>query len=192
LKNKVHIFLVSLIYCSIFLCCQLANAQVKPISKGSLLPDLSFQESISKDVWTYLGISQKKNLFLRDIQAPLFIIEVFSTYCMSCPKNVPVFNSIYSSIENDAQLKGKVKVISIAIGNTQNEVKDYQKTYKTLYPIVTDYHFKAHKAFGNPRVPYTIFVKRDSKGKNKVIETHQGVFESADTIIDSIRGMLRK
>jgi hypothetical protein len=97
-----------------------------------------------------------------------------------------LLNKAYSTVKNNPGLKGKVKVISIAVGNNQNEVKSYKKEYKVLYPILTDLNFTAHKALGNPRVPFTIFVKKDAKGNCTVASTHQGLFESENFVMNKI------
>ena len=167
-----------------------AIAEIKPIGKGARFPALTFKDSLFSEPRTYLGISRKTSFSIKDISGSLLIIELFSTYCTSCPKNIPTLNAIYSNIENDPKLKGKVKVIGIAVGNNQNEVKGYTKEYKVLYPILTDLNFTAHKALGNPRVPYTIFVKKDVKGKGIVFNTHQGIIESADTTVNELRDFL--
>ena len=161
---------------------------MKTMDKGSLLPVFTFQNTLSKEEKMYLGLSLKNKFSLKDIQGNLLIIEVFSTYCMSCPKNIPVLNEVYSAIENDPGLKGKVKIAGIAVGNTENEKQSYKKEYRIQYPVITDYHFKFHKIIGNPRVPYTIFVKRNPKGKNAIVfYTHQGILDSSKRIIGIIK-----
>ena len=113
------------------------------------------------------------------MKGTLFIFEVFSTYCLSCPKNIPILNTVYANTKNDPALKGKVKVMGIAVGNTENEIKQYNKEFKVSYPVLTDYSFAVHKALGNVRVPFTIFVKKDVRGRCVVVATHQGVYDSA-------------
>jgi len=173
-----------------FLYCEFSLAGTKPVVKGARFPTLSFQNTLSGKEQAYLGVSRKK-FTASNIQGTLFILEVFSTYCTSCPKNVPILNKVYSRIEKDADLKGKVKVIGIAAGNNQKEVETFSKEYKVLYPILTDLNFVAHKALISPRVPYTVFVRKDKKGKSIVISTHQGIFGSADSVMTDIRDFLK-
>ncbi len=189
MRNKKFI----LLFCILCFISQLNGkvcADPRPIVKGDRFPDVIFKNSISKEEQAYLAISRKKTFSFREIRGSFIIIEVFSTYCYSCPRNVPILNKVYSTVGNDPKLKGTVKVFSIAVGNNQNEVKNYTKEHKVLYPVLTDLNFNAHKALGNPRVPYTIFVKRDAKGKNIVIYTHQGVLETADSVMNQVRNFL--
>ena len=181
----------SLTFFFLFLSQVFVYAETKPIGRGARFPYVTFQDNLSKDERSYLGLSRKKDFSLKDIDGTLFLIEVFSTYCTSCPKNVPVLNDVYSAIRNDPGLKGKVKLFSIAVGNTGNEAESFKKEYKILYPVLTDIHFTAHKALGNPRVPYTILIRRTTKG-TIVVDTHQGVIDSTDALLRTIRGFMFK
>ena len=111
---------------------------------------------------------------------------------MSCPRNVPVLNTVYSVVNNDPKLRQQVKVLAVAIGNTRNEAESYKQEYKVFYPVLTDFTFAFHKALGNPRVPYTIIAKKDARGKNIVVYTHMGVIESPDSLLNEVQKLLRQ
>jgi hypothetical protein len=168
------------------------SAETKPIGKGGAqFPDNVFKDILSGEERLYLGLSRKAIFSFKDFTGTLFIAEVFNTYCVSCPKNVPILNDVYSTIQNDPKLRGIIKVVAIAAGNNINEVKSFRNEYHVLYPILSDPGFTAHKALGNPRVPYTVFIKKTTKG-NIVIFTHQGVFDSADEVLRKMRNYLPK
>lgn len=168
-----------------------AFSETKPISKGARFPDIIFTETLSKETRTYLGITKKNSFSLKDIKGVMFVVEVFSTYCTSCPKNVQLLNTACDLIGKDPGLSGRVKVFAIAVGNNQTEVKSFSKEHKVLYPVLTDYRFTAHKALGNPYVPFTIFAKRDARGRIMVADTHHGVFDSAEGIMKNVRELLK-
>lgn len=172
-----------------FFLCASAYAQTKPLSSCGNLFSLNFRDTLSGEEETYLGVSGKHAFPLKKIKGSVLVFEVFSTFCTVCPQNVPVINTVYSSIENDPALKGKVNVIGIAIGNTRNEVSGYKKEHKILFPILTDYNFAAHKALGNPRVPYTIIIKKTAdRAICSPVYTHQGILDSADGILKVLKG----
>jgi thiol-disulfide isomerase/thioredoxin len=163
-------------------------SEVKPKGRNSTFPDFSFQNTLTKEENRYLGSSQKHMLSFRKIRGDMFIIEVFSTYCMTCPKNVPILNAVYSAVTNNTDLKDKVKIVGIAVGNTENEIEAYRKSYGIHYPVLSDYDFTFHNVIGNPRVPYTIFTKRLPGGNKDVIfYTHQGVLDSPESILRAIQ-----
>ena len=83
------------------------------------------------------------------------------------------------------------KVVGIAVGNTAGEIQQYNKEFKVSYPVLSDYSFAVHKALGNVRVPFTIFVKRDVRGQYVVVATHQGVYDSAEEVMKTLQAVLR-
>jgi peroxiredoxin len=167
-----------------------ASAGTKQIDTGDQFPNLIFKDALTKEARLYLSLSKKNNITLMDIKGSFFIFEIFNTYCTSCPKNVPLLNDIYSMTQNDLSLKGKIKVMGIAVGNNKKEAEMFIREHRVLYPVLTDYNFDAHKALGSPRVPYTVFVRRDDRRKNIVVYTHQGIFESAKDIRNKINEFL--
>jgi thiol-disulfide isomerase/thioredoxin len=187
LKNKRYTIFFLIFWCvQVFVSGEIwANG--KPIEEGARLPSAVFEDSMPNPARSYLGLSAKtKTKFsIRDFSGTVFLVEVFNTYCTSCPRNIPVLNSIYSAIEKDPKLKGQAKVLAIAVGNNRIEVENFTKEYKVLYPVITDFDFAAHDALGNPRVPFTILLRRSPKG-DIVVKTHQGVLESVDDFLKSI------
>jgi len=160
---------------SIFLIFFLALAETKPVGFAIPFPDLTFTQALSKGERVYLGIPQKKSFSLKEIRGNLILIEFISTYCVSCQRQTPIFNELYTSIENDPGLKGKVKMIGVAAGNNQMEVEIYKKEYKVPYPIISDLKFDAHTAVGSPRTPFSIWVRKNAQGKGIVVSTHLGL-----------------
>lgn len=187
MNSRIIVVLVSILYFFLFPFSE-TNANGKSALKGKHVPKMTFKDTVSSETMTYLGLSQKKNFSPDDMRGSLFIIEIFSTYCFSCPRNVPILNDVYIAVEKDARTKGKIKIFGIAIGNTLREVESYKAEYKVLFPVLTDYDFAVHDALGNPRVPYTIYVKKMGKGKT-VVDMHQGVLDSAETVLKKVRSL---
>jgi hypothetical protein len=94
---------------------------------------------------------------------------------------------VYKKTKNDKNLKEKIKVMGVAIGNNKREVDYFKKEYNILYPIIIDPEFNAHKALGEPRVPYSMFIRMDAQGKAIIFKIHTGAFESADTLMNELR-----
>jgi hypothetical protein len=184
LQNVPLIFSIIILF--VFLSTGVSLAEPRPLVKGQYLPNLSFTDSLPKEEQTYLGLTAVKKFSLKDIRCSVIIIEIFNTYCTSCPRNIPVINEVYSRIENDPKLNGKIKVISVAAGNTMEEIIAYKKTHSVRYPILSDLNFTSHKALGNPRVPYTMLIKRTGQGKNKIIYIHQGIMDSPELLLEIV------
>jgi len=177
-------------FLSLFLIFSLAFGETKTVGFAIPFPDLTFTQTLSKGEQTYLGIPQKKSFSLKEIRGNLILVEFISTYCVSCQRQTPIFNELYSSIEKDPGLKGKVKIIGVAAGNNLTEVEIYKKEYKVPYPLVSDLKFDTHTAAGSPRTPFTIWVRKDAQGKGIVVSTHLGLMD-LKSAIDETKAVLQ-
>jgi peroxiredoxin len=133
--------------------------------KGDPFPRVSFHNNLTAEENKYLGIGGKKIFFLDEIKTQLILIEYINTHCMHCISSIPILNETYQTIEQDANLKGKIKMIAIGVGNTSMEVEAFKKNYGIPHPILTDTEFKAHKAVGEPRVPFIVAARKDRRGQ---------------------------
>jgi len=176
IKGKT-ILAIRVVFLLISLFFGLANAETKPVGFAIPFPNLTFTQTLFKGEQAYLGIPPKKSFSFKEIHGDLILIEFISTYCVSCQRQTPIFNELYSSIEKDPKLKGKVKMIGIAAGNNLIEVEIYKKEYKVPYPIISDLKFDAHTAVGSPRTPFSIWVRKDAHGRGIVVSTHLGLMD---------------
>ena len=168
-----------------------AWAETKPVGFAVPFPDLTFTQALSREEQAYLGIPQKKTFSFREIRGSLILVEFTGTYCVSCQKQAPIFDELYSSIEKNPKLKGKVKMIGIAAGNNVREVEIFKKQYRVPYPILSDSKFDAHTAVGSPRAPFTIWVRRDRNGKSIVVSTHLGLIDPMQSALDETKAVLQ-
>jgi len=188
LKTKKLIFLKLIFYLSLFCFYPYGFAENTPVHIPALLPDIAFENSLSKEELQYLGIQRDSRFFsINDINGIFILVELTNTYCVSCQKNIKIFNKVYKKTLNNKELREKIKIISIAIGNNKQEVDCFKNEHNILYPIITDPEFTAHKALGEPRVPYTMYVRRDAEGKLLIFKTHKSVFDSSDILMNEIR-----
>jgi len=154
-------------------------------------PNLTFTPPLTKEEQTYLGIPKKAKFSFREIKGDLILVELISTYCVNCQRQAPIFTELYSSIEKDPKLKGKVKMIGIAAGNNPGEVETFKKAHQIPYPIFSDPKFDAHMALGGPRTPFTLWVRKDAQGNGMVVSTHLGLTESAEKVLAETRAVLQ-
>jgi len=189
LKSKPLLSFAQILCLTLLLCYGLCYAGNNPLSIPAQFPDLTFDNALSKQEQVYLGIINKSTFSFNDISSPFILVDLTNTYCVSCKKNIKIFNEVYKKIYRDKNLRKKIKVLSIAIGNNEIEVDYFKDEYKILYPIIIDPEFKAHKALGEPRVPYTMFIKKDAEGKEIIFKIHKGIFESADKLVDELKAL---
>ena len=190
MNSRIFLNLLIIFCLSISLPGKILCAEKQPKADQQTFPDLSFQNILSSGDRMYLGISGKASFTFREITADLIIIDLTNTYCFKCKENIPVLNEVFREIENSSPLKGKVKIVSIAIGNTRNEIESYKREHKPLYPLIADPFFAVHKALGSPRVPYSLFIKSDASGNRIIWKTHQGIFEAASSLLCDINNFM--
>src|SRR4030043_1766256 len=123
----------------------------KPPAKGETLPVFNLPIPKSPAEKAYLGLSGDGFFKIPQIKAKVVIIEIFSMYCPHCQKDAPRLNELYQTIENNSNLKKKIKLIGIGRGNSIFEVGVFKKTYSVLFPLFPDKDFTIHQALGEVR-----------------------------------------
>ena len=103
-----------------------AKEKARVITAGDFFPEYSFPMTLTRSDMEYLGLPQKffglfkgESFSLRDVKADLIVLEFMSKYCFSCQLQAPVMNQVFSMVQQDPQLKGRVKFIDIAAGNNE-------------------------------------------------------------------------
>jgi thiol-disulfide isomerase/thioredoxin len=158
----------------------------KPPQKGETLPVMSLPIPKSSAEKSYLGLSGEGSFKIPQIKAKVVIIEIFSMYCPYCQKDAPGVNELYTLIENDADLKKKIKLIGIGAGNTSFEVGVYKKTYSVPFPLFPDQDFTIHKACGEVRTPYFIVVKINEDRSHLIVHSQLGEYPGAKPFLELV------
>jgi thiol-disulfide isomerase/thioredoxin len=177
--------------CIFFLACLLfalivhapLRAETEPPREGGKLP--AFKLSIPKSVEekNYLGLSGSGSFSIPQIKTKMVIIEIFNMYCPHCQAAAPEVNKLYSAIENNPVLRGKIKLIGIGAGNSQFEVDLFRKKYAVLFPLFPDADFSIHEVCGRVATPYFIGIKIYDDGSHKVIYSQLGGFDDASQFL---------
>jgi thiol-disulfide isomerase/thioredoxin len=162
------------------------HAADKAPQKGESLPVINLPIPKSPAEKSYLGLTGVGSFKIPQIKAKAVIIEIFSMYCPYCQKDAPGVNELYTLIENDPDLKNKVKLIGIGAGNTPFEVGVYKKTYAVPFPLFPDQDFTIHKACGEVRTPYFIVVKTNEDGSHLVVHSQLGEYPGAKPFLELV------
>jgi thiol-disulfide isomerase/thioredoxin len=159
-----------------------------PPQVGGRLPDVTLPAPEDPDHRAYLGLVAEESTFtIPDIASPVIIIEIFSMYCPHCQREAPVVNRLYRLIQESPDLKGKVKLIGIGVGNTRFEVDYFKKTYEIPFPLFPDPDFAIHALMGEVRTPYFVVVRNQEEGGHRVIHSELGGFGEPAAFLDLIR-----
>jgi len=158
----------------------------KPPQKGEVLPIMNFPIPKNPDERSYLGLSGSGLFKIPQVKAKAVIIEIFSMYCPYCQKDAPGVNELYRLIENNPDIKNKIKLIGIGAGNSSYEVEVFKKTYNVPFPLFPDKDFTIHKACGEVRTPYFMVVKINEDGTHQIVHNQLGNYPGAEPFLDLV------
>lgn len=168
----------------------MANAGSPP-AVGGTFPDIKL--SVPKDMadknYLGLGLFSFGSFKVQDIKTQLVIVQIFSMYCPYCQRDAPHINQLYTRIEQNPSLRGKIKIIGIGVGNTPYEVGTFKKKYSVPFPLFADADYSIHKMTGEVNTPYFIGVKMNPDGTHQVIYSKLGEIERADQFLATMMSL---
>jgi peroxiredoxin len=163
-----------------------ALAASRPPEKGEVLPVINLPVPKNPEERNYLGLSGSGFFKIPQIKARAVIVELFSMYCPYCQKDAPGVNELYRLIENNPNIKNKVKLIGIGAGNSPYEVDVFKKTYNVPFPLFPDKDFAVHKACGEVRTPYYMVVKINEDGTHRIVHIQLGNYPGAEPFLQLV------
>jgi peroxiredoxin len=163
-----------------------ALAANKPPGKGEGLPVINLPIPKNPDEKNYLGLSGSGHFKIPQIKAKAVIVEIFSMYCPYCQKDALGVNELYRLIENNSNIKNKIKLIGIGAGNSPYEVEVFKKTYDVPFPLFPDKDFEIHQACGEVRTPYYMVVKINEDGTHQIVHTQLGDYPGAEKFLELV------
>ncbi len=162
-----------------------APAQGEPLAVGDRIPTLALVAPQDPAVQEQLGVRGKETFALADLKVDLIFLEVIGIYCPFCVKQSPGFKTLHGRL-NKGKLKGRVAMLGLAAGGTDEEVRKLVATGQYLFPVVGDPDFAAHKLLGEPLTPYTMVCRPDGT----ILYAHLGVIDDIDGLYQQIKGFL--
>ena len=162
----------------------LAFGSKLPPEKGGVLPEIKIPVPVNAADRSYLGLKSIGFFKIPQIKAKVVIIEIFSMYCPHCQREAPEINRLYNIIEDNTNLKNKIKLIGIGAGNSSFEVEVYKKKYNVPFPLFPDEDFSIHKCIGEVRTPYFLGVKINDDGTHRIFYSQLGKFKGAEPFLE--------
>ena len=150
----------------------------QPPRTGGRFPDLPLSRPSSEVECRYLGLKPEATTFgLRDVQAELAIVAVFDMYCRYCQKAAPDMVGMYREIGRDLP-DGRVKMIGIALGNSEFEANHFKDKYGIPFPVFPDPDSSKRMLMGRVGTP-SFFGVCLADASTKILAVHAGAFDDS-------------
>lgn len=187
-------FLISTMLWLLFISCPFFPPQIlaaSSISSGTAFPDTSLLSPLEPGQRSYLGLSNKQPFTLKQISGRVILLEILNVHCPHCQKQTQPYNQLYRKIEADPETAGKIKILGVAVGNSDEAIDDFSVIYSVAFPIVPDRNFKLHRALRAGQTPFAVYALRDSDEDNFVVtDTHLGVDRDVNALFEYLKDLL--
>jgi thiol-disulfide isomerase/thioredoxin len=185
MRNKVLVLTCSLALLLIFSAVSLA-AEAEP-KVGQMVPNVQFEPTITPEGSTYLGLAKQGPFSLKDIKSPYVLVEQFNTLCPHCMAQAPVMDKLFAMVQQDPQLKNKLKFLGAGQGNSAQQVKIWKSFQKVPFALVPDPNSAFGKALNFSPYPVTVVMNK----AHKILLVQIGTFEDAGEVFQKIKAVVK-
>jgi peroxiredoxin len=133
-----------------------------------------------------LGLKGTGTFKLTQIKTRVLIIEILDFYCPHCQHDAPLVNDFYRNIQERADIKDKIKVIGIGVGNSPYELNLFKQKFQVTFPLLPDQDSDISKTFGVKGTPTFIGIKLNDQGLLEKFFLQEGGFEEAPKFLKEL------
>ena len=160
------------------------------IQAGDKFPMTKLVSPKEKIYREYLGLPDNPGFYLKEVHAEVIIVEFLNKYCYHCQQQAPIMNRIYKAITKDPEMKERVKILGVGVGNNRLQLEHFRREKRIRFPLIPDKDFVAFENIGRPEgTPFTVLAKKEN-GTFVVKGTRLGLIENSREYLDKIRQML--
>ncbi len=134
----------------------------------------------------YLGLEGTGTFKLNQIKTRILIIEVLNSYCPHCQNAAHLVNNLYLDMEKRFDLKGKIKIIGIGVGDSPDEINVFKKDYQVIFPLLSDQNGESADTFGVEGTPTFIGIRLNDQGFPEKFFFQEGGFGNAPNFLKKI------
>lgn len=160
------------------------------LGPGTIIPAFSLPVPVTKAQRAYLKLDGGGDFQPGNIPVDIILVEIISVYCASCQMQAPYMNALYDRIQQDEELRDRVKIIAIGAGNDRRDISYFEEQYK--FPVFPDPSFAVHNLVGAPATPFLMLTRPDGNGRLFVVDAHLGRITDADKLLAMVRDAYKK
>lgn len=180
LRYLVVMFLLSLVFSGP------GFAVDSTLIKGTTLPAIRLPIPGDSDEKIYLGLSGEGFFEISQIKAQGVLLKIFNIYCPVCQSSALAMAKLYRQIENNPDIRNKIKLIGIGAGNTPTEIEVFRQLNNVPFPIFPDEDLAIHNLLGEVRIPTFIAIRMEKDGSHRIVHTHLGELTDPTLLLDSM------
>ncbi len=158
------------------------------VEEGDSLAGLVFPAPGTQEAMDYFGLEENKPFVLERLDKKYILFKVVDVYCPICHEQAPVFNRLYSRIQEEASLADSLCVFILAPQATPTELLYLYQAWKTPYPILADHGYILPGKIASLDTPYTILADRDGR----VLYTHLGPMPETRETVRKLKEILEQ
>lgn len=163
-----------------------------PVTRGDPFPTFTLKNNLSQKEMEALQLSPQESISLKDFTSEIIIIELLNVYCHTCQLQVPIFNRLWDALQSNKNLKSKVTILGITVGNNAKEINKFRKSFNAHYPILADPPKKVFDCLGNLKgTPQTYLLRKDPSGKWFILYHHRGAVNSHETYLKKVKDLFK-
>lgn len=164
-----------LLLCLILLMLTCTSFAARRIDMGAVFPEEPLPQPESAEQRAYLGLKSGATFTLSQVRGKVVLVEMLNVLCPHCQKQTLPYSKLYDMIEADPQTRGKIVMLGVAIGNSEEQIQDFVDIYAVDFPLVSDRSFRLHTAIGGGPTPFSVYLRKESNEVGVVTGTHLGL-----------------
>ena len=162
------------------------------IQMGDTFPEVPMPTPGDPVARAYLGLPAGPTFTLSQVRGEVVLVEILNVLCPHCQRQTKPYNELYRRLQKDPATRDRVKMLGVAVGNNREQIDDFVLVYGVLFPVVSDQHFRVHRAIGGSRTPFSIYVRQDpAGGPGRVAGTHLGEDLQMDALFSYLGDVTR-
>jgi peroxiredoxin len=145
------------------------NAAAAPVDTGEPFPVVALPAPADPAQQAYLGLDKEGPFTLNQVEGKVVLVELLNVLCPHCRKQTGPYNELYRMIEGDPVTRGRIKMLGVAVANSDEQIEDFVDIYAVAFPVVSDRRFALHRALRAGPTPFSLYVLRDAPGEVGVV-----------------------
>lgn len=160
--------------CLLLIMSQVLALAARRIDMGDRFPEIELPQPQLDDERVYLGLASGETFTLSRVGGDVVLVEMLNVLCPHCRKQTLPYNKLFQMIEDDPQTRGRIVLLGVAVGNSDEQIEDFIDIYAVDFPVVSDRSFKLNAALGGGPTPFSIYLRQDAGRPAVVVGTHLG------------------